>query len=812
MTATTTRSGVGALEEYAKLKLQLAGIVRVLLHLAELRQDETAIGDCRRLLARLAEDRFNLAIVGQFSRGKSSILNALLGAEKLPTGILPLTSVITTVAYGESERVLLQREGWKISQEIRLDQLPEYVTQRGNPGNEKRVTLAEVRLPHEMLRLGVHFIDTPGVASAIRANTLTTRQFLPEIDAAILVTSFESPLTEAEVDFLREIREHVRTVFVVVNKHDLVPADDREPVLQAIRENLKLAIDGTPFELFAVSARDALLAKQSGSKTGLDASGLPALEAALTTFLRTQKAREMLLRAADRTESIARRQAISIRILERARSPEEARAFEHRLQEIVANVDEERQAVIHKLLDRLRLELPGKCRERVPFWSSDSEAYVVSEWRNWFSRRGEIAGDAFPGFLQGLARKLFSEWLARGRKELERIFAEVEQKEYPAVQDLINRIGRIPAEVLAEVQPADGLVIQPIEAPPVAFRQIVVPLQRFELPWWSDLIPGGRLRDFAGRHWTKNVADFVRSYRSSAEAVLSAAVEDRAADIDRQIKARMESARSHLLKLLNGTGGSPRLSDIDEILKRIQRFRETVQGMQTGDAVAVQMTSGAANSQAGRSSSKRCSICSRLERTLWDFMARTQYELTVDESHQRQHALRLGFCPLHTWHYETVSSPQGVCAAYPEVLTRFADRLRSLAEEPESIQSINEQLRSLLPSPSSCPACRVLASDERALAEELARKICEDDAECPPLCAYHLHRVVAANPDTDAVRRLLLDEARAFDELAREMQNYALKHTAVRHDLTTRAESQAAFAGLLRLAGSQRLAGPWRLE
>src|SRR5579883_1935185 len=241
MNAIANDHQIGALEQYSKLKLEMAGTLRALLHFAEQRKDEMAVADCRKLLARLAEDRFNLAIVGQFSRGKSSLMNALLGAEKLPTGILPLTSVITTVAYGESERVLLQREGWTFPQEITLSQLQEYVNQQGNPGNEKKVTLAEIQLPHEMLRLGVHFIDTPGIASAIRANTRTTRQFLPEVDAAILVTSFESPFSQTELEFLKEVRAHVHTVFIVVNKQDLVPASERAQVVEAIQVELRAA-------------------------------------------------------------------------------------------------------------------------------------------------------------------------------------------------------------------------------------------------------------------------------------------------------------------------------------------------------------------------------------------------------------------------------------------------------------------------------------------------------------------------------------------------------------------------------------------
>ena len=811
MNAIANDRQASVLEEYAKLKLQLAGTLRNLLHIVEHHKNEMAVGDCRRLLARLAEDRFNLAMVGQFSRGKSSLMNALLGAEKLPTGILPLTSVITTVAYGESERVLLQREGWTLPQEIRLNQLSEYVTQHGNPGNEKRVTLAKVQLPLEMLRLGVHFIDTPGVASALRANTRATRQFLPEIDAAILVTSFESPLTKTELDFLGEIREHVRTVFIVVNKHDLVPPEERLPVLEAMRDNLRTAFGGAEFDLFAVSARDALLAKQRGSAGNLEASGLPALEIALTSFLRARKARELLSRAADRTEGVARQQAISLRISERARAPEDAEVFHHRLQQILARINDERQALTERLRNRLELEFPRKCQQRIGLWNSDLYANLTSECRTWFLRDDDISGYAFQDFLRVQSQKIFSEWVSRNRQPLDDIFGELAQEENSPFEGLARKICGITAEVLAENVSDAALLARPIEARPLTLRDIAMPLEGFQLPWWYDLIPRGRPRELAYRHWQKRTPEFIQLYQQSVQAVLKAAMDDWVADMNRQLKTRMESAQSHIIKLLRDKADSPRSTDIQDILDRIQGFRETVERMGTAGEGTTLVT-GAMTAQGRRSPADRCSICSRMERTLWEFMAHSQYELSVRKEHQRRHALRSGFCPLHTWQYEAISAPQDVCAAYPQVLNRFAERLRSLAEDSSSVESMDDSLRTILPSQSRCEACDLLASDERAAAEQYARKVSEHDAECPPLCAYHLHTVLASIPDVNAAKALVLDQARAFDDVAEEMQNYVLKHTAVRHHLTTRTESQAAMAGLSRLVGSQRLSGPWRID
>ena len=122
------------LREYERVKFEFAEILRAAaIVLRESRPEiQSPFSD---LYARLAEDRFNLVVVGRFSRGKSSLMNAMLHTESLPTGIVPLTSVITTVSYGSAERAYIEHEGWSIPEEIRLDAVPHYVTQQGNPAH-----------------------------------------------------------------------------------------------------------------------------------------------------------------------------------------------------------------------------------------------------------------------------------------------------------------------------------------------------------------------------------------------------------------------------------------------------------------------------------------------------------------------------------------------------------------------------------------------------------------------------------------------------------------------------------------------------
>jgi len=98
------------LKTYEQIKFELAELIRAgQLIASEREQDPNKRYDTERpwraLLTRLAEDRFTVVVAGRFSRGKSSLMNAVLGMDRLPTGIVPLTSVITYVRYGTSERV-----------------------------------------------------------------------------------------------------------------------------------------------------------------------------------------------------------------------------------------------------------------------------------------------------------------------------------------------------------------------------------------------------------------------------------------------------------------------------------------------------------------------------------------------------------------------------------------------------------------------------------------------------------------------------------------------------------------------------------
>ena len=292
------------LREYEQRKFAIADI---------LRQMETAASDKQQwrnsataLFTRLAEDRFNLVLVGRFSRGKSSLVNAILGRDSLPTGIIPLTSVITSVSYGSVERVMLRFTRGFMDQEVPLSKLRSYVTQEQNPGNVKGIKEAEVQLPAEFLRRGFHFVDTPGLGSAIEENTRTTESYLPEADAFLLVTAFDSPLSVDEMRFFRAVASTPRRVFVVLNKQDTVNEQQRAEATDFVRRQLESIFSQDAPRVFPISALRALDAKQSHDPSQLEASGIDSLERELVNFLLTEKRSEFLLRMCDRLVDLVR--------------------------------------------------------------------------------------------------------------------------------------------------------------------------------------------------------------------------------------------------------------------------------------------------------------------------------------------------------------------------------------------------------------------------------------------------------------------------------------------------------------------------
>jgi small GTP-binding protein len=206
------------------------------------------------LQEKLRTDEVRLAVLGQMKRGKSSLLNSLLGESILPTGVLPLTSVVTEIRYGSVPKASIRYQSGNL-EDIDLSAIPEYVTESRNPGNRKRILALHLLYPNELLRNGLVLVDTPGFGSTYSHNTAATLGYLEKVDAAVVVFSVDPPITEVEADFIRELRKDIPQLFFVLNKIDLVSKTDVEDACTFLRNELANRLGLSHFEVFPLTTR-----------------------------------------------------------------------------------------------------------------------------------------------------------------------------------------------------------------------------------------------------------------------------------------------------------------------------------------------------------------------------------------------------------------------------------------------------------------------------------------------------------------------------------------------------------------------------
>ena len=145
-----------AMSSYSQLRGEL------LRSIDEMLAEENLRGcPCKELREKVETNTFNLVVVGQFKRGKTSLINALLGANILPVAVVPLTSISTVITYGNALNIkVFFNEGTTL--DITPESLQDYVTEKGNPKNIKDVSEVIITYPSPYLKEGVRLIDTPG--------------------------------------------------------------------------------------------------------------------------------------------------------------------------------------------------------------------------------------------------------------------------------------------------------------------------------------------------------------------------------------------------------------------------------------------------------------------------------------------------------------------------------------------------------------------------------------------------------------------------------------------------------------------------
>ena len=195
----------------------------------------------------------DVAILGQFKAGKSSFVNSLIGQNVLPVGVIPVTTVISRLQFGEQERATVSFfDGTR--KEIPIADLDEYTAEAKNPSNQKSVEMVDIELPALADYAGLRLVDTPGLGSVFKAHMEVSANWLPEVGAAVLAVSADRPLSENDLQLIRELTQYTPRIILLLTKADLLSPSQQDEVVKFFEDTVKRELN-REFPIFLYSTK-----------------------------------------------------------------------------------------------------------------------------------------------------------------------------------------------------------------------------------------------------------------------------------------------------------------------------------------------------------------------------------------------------------------------------------------------------------------------------------------------------------------------------------------------------------------------------
>lgn len=239
---------------------------------------------------------FTVVVLGEFKRGKSTFVNALLGTPLLPMNILPETATINAIMYNDKPMLSVVRmDGSQEEGEVSYEYLQQFSASNSNDEALKSIKYIKIGYPLDLLKNRIVLVDTPGVSDLNQQRCDITYQFLPKANAVIFLLDANSPLKKSEKEFIETelFPLGIRDIIFLANKYDCIDEEeDGDDFLDDLKIRLSKAfqvdkVDAPlkEIEIYPVSALDALDGIEEHNSDKVRTSGILQIKKRLIDIL-----------------------------------------------------------------------------------------------------------------------------------------------------------------------------------------------------------------------------------------------------------------------------------------------------------------------------------------------------------------------------------------------------------------------------------------------------------------------------------------------------------------------------------------------
>lgn len=285
------------MEQYTTQRNQLADLAKRIYSLCH----EAGFADLAKktqaIESHLINNKFFITVVGEFNRGKSTLVNAFLKEDIIPTAIRETTATINVISYATNPSItVVDKDGNHKPLDFSKAVLKEYTAL--TEFDPSTVDHIEIGYPNPLLEKGIVLVDTPGINDINEQRAEITYGFMPLSDATIFLLDSQKPFTATEQDFLKEriLKNNISTLFFVVNKIDHLEPSKHEAILQNVKQKLAATFNSAPTTLYALSSDLALRGILENDENKLQRSKFTYFEEQLIKFLSSNERTNAFLR------------------------------------------------------------------------------------------------------------------------------------------------------------------------------------------------------------------------------------------------------------------------------------------------------------------------------------------------------------------------------------------------------------------------------------------------------------------------------------------------------------------------------------